>query len=557
MINSDEISKDGIIQDELSQDELSQKVSNIKDMFNINNSMSEGIIKLAKKCLRFEIEYMDIGDSGKELDPDKKEIQDLHKLYTEKQVILEALLKWLKLKKKENLYLKLKKLEKQIGCYHTLLEKVQTYRDTRLSCVELQHNLASKSTSEYTSGELLQLGICSLLGDGIPQNDAFAIECFKHAADKKHPFAQLCMAEVYALDEIFTIDLKSESENELKTKLENNPANDLAQRKRLANQYYELAATEKMTEAQVALAFHYLNGEDGIECDPKKAFNWFLTAANLDNPRAQYEVSQLYLFGRGVDKDNCQATQWNAKAAAKGIPEAQVMLAMTFFNIKDLESDKLGMEWLNRAVLKNNSIALHVLGKIYENGNLEVKKDKDQSLRYYEQAAELGSKAAKKRLFSDYLIDRNPKKRAMAMKWLIELAIDKNAEALYLLGEMFEELNHHKISRRYTAEMISLYEQSALQNCVKAQIKLGSHYLRGYMIEKDLPKSIHWFTKAAALGEKRAQGFLGGLYLNGIGVERNNAKAYYWFLKSAQQNNGINENSNSQKQGRSKTRSKQ
>ena len=61
----------------------------------------------------------------------------------------------------------------------------------------------------------------------------------------------------------------------------------------------------------------YLSGKP-VPYDPAKAFQLFEKAANANIPAAQYNLSVLYRYGEGVEKDEENADFWRMKAAQNG-----------------------------------------------------------------------------------------------------------------------------------------------------------------------------------------------------------------------------------------------
>lgn len=62
-----------------------------------------------------------------------------------------------------------------------------------------------------------------------------------------------------------------------------------------------------------------------------------------------------------------------------------------------------------------------------------------------------------------------------------------------------------------------------------AQATLGTAYMQGIGIDRDVTLALHWLGKAAAQGNQRAQRTLGVLYLEGRGVAVDYAEAAKWF----------------------------
>lgn len=61
---------------------------------------------------------------------------------------------------------------------------------------------------------------------------------------------------------------------------------------------------------------------DGVAPDRQKAFDYYLTSAQLGNPETQYKVGLCYETGQGVALDLQQALSWYHTSAAQGYPDA-------------------------------------------------------------------------------------------------------------------------------------------------------------------------------------------------------------------------------------------
>lgn len=80
---------------------------------------------------------------------------------------------------------------------------------------------------------------------------------------------------------------------------------------------------------------------------------------------------------------------------------------------------------------------------------------------------------------------------------------------------------------------------SAEENSTTAMMQLGSIYVNGDLLEKDLVKAVGWYLKAATVkSEPEAMINLGLFYLGGIGVERNPIKAKQFFKDAANLGSG-------------------
>ncbi|AWY98521.1 MAG: tetratricopeptide repeat protein [Blautia sp.] len=81
--------------------------------------------------------------------------------------------------------------------------------------------------------------------------------------------------------------------------------------------WYKKAAAQGDFRAMCCMGAHFLSGEV-LPYEPAKAFQLFEKAANANIPAAQYNLSVLYRYGEGVEKDIEKADFWRMKAAQNG-----------------------------------------------------------------------------------------------------------------------------------------------------------------------------------------------------------------------------------------------
>lgn len=117
---------------------------------------------------------------------------------------------------------------------------------------------------------------------------------------------------------------------------------------------YEVSKTLK--DREVSLSYRMLSKGSELHRagDRKRASEWYLKAADLDNHNAQYWLAVLYENGQGVEQNLPEAIRWYQLAA-------------------DAEA----------AGLLGTSRARNRLGYLYEFGLAGVKKDLGKSLEYY------------------------------------------------------------------------------------------------------------------------------------------------------------------------------
>jgi len=135
------------------------------------------------------------------------------------------------------------------------------------------------------------------------------------------------------------------------------------------------------TAAQTMLGAMYENGIM-VSQNPKKAFEWYLSAANHDDPQGQTLVGRAYADGRGVQKDEDEALSWFRKSVQTGLKGFSTQ--PIFFNGGSkgaIEAAKIG-----------NVIAQGIVGSMYLTGHGVVQSD-TEAVRWLTKAAESGHSA--------------------------------------------------------------------------------------------------------------------------------------------------------------------
>ncbi len=164
----------------------------------------------------------------------------------------------------------------------------------------------------------------------------------------------------------------------------------------LAAKWYERAANKNEKFANFAFATMLYEGE-GVKRDINRAQLYFLKAAELGHPGAQYNMGLSQL-----QTDPLKAAQWFEKSAAQENGDAAYALAQLLNEGKGVGKDdvksvgylKLGAENGSRDAM--TEYAIHLF-----NGT-GTAKDEKQAAIWFEKAAQLGSPIAQNRLAKLY-----------------------------------------------------------------------------------------------------------------------------------------------------------
>ncbi len=81
--------------------------------------------------------------------------------------------------------------------------------------------------------------------------------------------------------------------------------------------WYKKAAAQGDFRSMCCMGGYFLSGK-AVPYSPEKAFKLFEKAANANIPSAQYNLSVLYRYGEGTEKNLEKADFWRLKAAQNG-----------------------------------------------------------------------------------------------------------------------------------------------------------------------------------------------------------------------------------------------
>jgi TPR repeat protein len=197
---------------------------------------------------------------------------------------------------------------------------------------------ASRGTAAQDSYGSAKEALRSGLRNYNEGDKAAAVKALEYAADQGHALASWKLGRMYAQgDGVPRDDLK-------------------------AFEYYSRIADDNADEAPdsprasvvagafVALGTYLLDGisNSSVSSNPEKAAELYLYAASyFGDPNAQYSLAQLYLKGRGVDRDERQAARWFNLAAEKGHAGAQALLGTMLLNGQGVPRERArGLMWL-------------------------------------------------------------------------------------------------------------------------------------------------------------------------------------------------------------------
>ena len=102
--------------------------------------------------------------------------------------------------------------------------------------------------------------------------------------------------------------------------------------------FFILAAEHSHADAAATLGQIYERGSNGIKTNHKKAFKYYMIAAEQDNEEGMWYVIQGYLFGNGTPVDEDKAYEWFKKSQALGYHRIGVLYGIHLMNKGDKDS---------------------------------------------------------------------------------------------------------------------------------------------------------------------------------------------------------------------------
>jgi TPR repeat protein len=237
------------------------------------------------------------------------------------------------------------------------------------------------------------------------------------------------------------------------------------------------AAENGYVPAMLQLGLLY-DGNRLVDQDYNEAFRWFSRAANAGDAAAQLQLGGCFHYGLGVARDYSRAAKWYRRSAEQTNYVAMKSLGYLLMNglgeATNLESAEY---WLTRAAKEGgNRRAMNNLGALYSRKFPDTNA-MAEALRWYTQSAKLGDPLACSAIANFYYHGWGeiPTNRSSYYYWRLKAAS---------LG------------------------------ATDAQYAMGVACRKGDGVEKDLPRALEWYRKAAAKNHPHALYDLAVTYLS-------------------------------------------
>lgn len=300
-----------------------------------------------------------------------------------------------------------------------------------------------------------------------------------------------------------------------------------------AYQHLKRSAKAGYLIAQRILGEYYIEGNEFIGKNPKKAFEWTEKAAQQADAIAQTTLGDMYFDGFYVEKNFGQAVKFYQAAALQNYSTAYYRLSYMYYHGLAAPCDyKKVIDFAQKAVDGGNKEASIFLGNIYYYG-LSTEKDYKKAFDYYTEAAAIQFFDAEYMLGIMYLKGQYVKQDYIKARIHFENAANKNHLAsMVALGTMhYEGLGVEKNFE----EAFHFFEKAESQGSLEAKNHLAFMYQNGQFVKKDEEKAFDYYKELAKKSFVQAQYNVALAYYQGMGTRQSYKKAYKWFANAAEQ----------------------
>lgn len=316
------------------------------------------------------------------------------------------------------------------------LIKIHIFRNTKQSRERARELLSQITERDHP----LLLNLLALQYETNPkmQDESRAIHYYKLAAEAGFAYAQYNLAQLYDPDSGSTINRNFNIVEAVK--------------------WYIEAAKLGDPEAQYRLGVCYQEGRGVVQSDDR-SMAYFKLAAAQGNPEALYKAGMGFLWGRGVPKDEREGLKFLIAAAntnSKKISGVYAVLANCYRTgiPKILAANpRKALEYLDLGIKAEDRDAQYLCAMLNGVGGI-IAKNIEESWKWMEKAACNGHTSAMYH-FGVYCINSN---REQAKRWFEQSRAARNIDACIKLAELCgpeEETQKH----RYLKEGAELYRE--------------------------------------------------------------------------------------------------
>ena len=374
---------------------------------------------------------------------------------------------------------------------------MEAFRDGKHSAaIELAKPLAEEGNVDA----LFLLGFAAETGQGLTSSREAALDYYKKAAAAGHKDANYRRA-------LILLNSKEDKDRQE------------------GREVLESAAGTDPKNAGRILGEAWFRGLLSEKPDFDKAAEWWNKASEAGDTPAILILARLYEGALGFPEkaDPPRSLELYKKAANLGDENAFIPLGSRLLNGDEkFRDEKLGREWLDKALGKKQFAAYLALGDFEEN----VKEDDKAALALYQKGADEKQADCMLRIAAFHLEGKGglEKSEEKGREWLAKAAEAGSAVAALEMAS--------RLSKDEKPDLLGAYKyllSASNAGLAIAQNELGLLYVSGNLGLSDPTAGVAWFTLAAKSGHAAAQNNLGTLYERGMGVpvNYNNAGQLY------------------------------
>lgn len=253
------------------------------------------------------------------------------------------------------------------------------------------------------------------------------------------------------------------------------------------------------------------------------AFPAILKAAQSNNPKAQGYIARMYGNGWGVTKDEKQAYVWASRGSLKDDPTSQAVIGYMYrYGLGGLDKNEVeAIKWYKKSADQNNLRAVDALASIYGD-----KKDRITQIQYFEKSFSLGSASAAYSLGIIYEMAITTSDHSkIASEWFLKGAARGDVESMQILAAAYKHgwFGLPKDDKK----SFDFYELCANKGSPECLLIVGTRYMRGDGVEKNISKGMKSIQAAVDAGNETAMWNLAAISLGGLwGAPENHQLVY-------------------------------
>lgn len=277
-----------------------------------------------------------------------------------------------------------------------------------------------------------------------------------------------------------------------------------------------------------------------------EAFALMAIAARAGIVEAEFRIGRCYLEGMGVPPSQLEGARWLRRAADRGSPDAQALLAALHVaglvgpetaassqSLFEQDSSRgpdfaAAIDLARQAAESGSPTGQAILGYILTKGPRAMR-DLDAAHRWYEKSAAAGCPEGCLGLALSLARRKQPGQR-MRIAAAVQLAANAGLPtAIYLLAVITEHGMGVTVDQ---AAAERLYQLAAEKGLASAQFRLGLALIEGSLIHQDPVAGEAWMRRAALAGNLDAAYRIGERYVKGPRPDY--AEAATWYRRGAE-----------------------